>query len=75
MDFSEEYKDYLREVITILKENIEDLRQKQAFADPEEKEYIAGRLFSYHEVIVSLKLTLKEFGIPEQEIGLDKINV
>ena len=73
MDFSDEYKEYLREVIVILKENIEDLKQKQAFSDSEEKEYISGRLFSYKEVIISLKATLEEFGISEQEIGLDQI--
>ena len=73
MDFSDEYKEYLREVIVILKENIEDLKQKQAFSDSEEKEYISGRLFSYQEVIISLKATLEEFGISEQEIGLDQI--
>ena len=75
MDFSDEYKEYLREVIVILKENIEDLKQKRAFSDPEEREYIAGRLFTYQEVVVSLKANLDEFGISESEIGLDQIEI
>jgi hypothetical protein len=75
MDFSDEYKEYLREVIVILKTNIEDLKQKKGFGDAEEQEYIAGRLFSYHEVIISLRATLAEFGISEAEIGLDKIKM
>ncbi len=70
-----EYKDYLTEVIAILRDNIEDLKQKQLFADPEEKDYIAGRLFSYHEVIFSLRLSIKEYGILESDIGLDTIRL
>lgn len=75
MDLSDEYKEYLREVIVILKENIEDLKQKRNFSDPEEREYIAGRLFTYHEVVISLKATLSEFGISEEEIGLNEISL
>ena len=75
MDFSDDYKNYLREVILILKENIYELNQKQLSADSEEKEYIAGRLYSYQEVISSLKNTIKNYGITEEEIGLHLIQI
>lgn len=75
MDFSDEYKDYLREVIIILKENITMLKQKEAVAKGEEKEYISGRLSSYNDMIAALKTTLHEHGIPEKEIGLDQIEI
>ena len=48
---------------------------KKNFSDHEEKEYIAGRLFSYDKVIVSLRATLKTFDIKEEEIGLDKVSL
>jgi len=73
MNYSQDFKNFMRDVILILKENIIDLREKKMFADAEEKDYIAARLFSYYEIISSIKNQLKEYNISETEIGLDEL--
>lgn len=73
MQYSGDYKYLLKDVILILKANIVDLKEKRLFADETEKEYIAARLFSYHEIITSIRSQLKEYNISEDEIGLHEI--
>jgi uncharacterized protein (DUF342 family) len=69
-----EYKFFLKDVIQCLKENIVDLKEKRLFADESEKEYINARLFSYHEIVSSIKVQLKDYKITPEEIGLDKLD-
>lgn len=73
MNYSQDFKNFMRDVILILKENIVDLKEKKMFADEEEKNYISARLFSYYEIISSIKGQLKEYNISEKEIGLDEL--
>jgi len=69
-----EYKFFLKDVIQCLKDNIVDLKGKILFADESEKEYINARLFSYHEIVTSIKLQLKDYKITPEEIGIDQID-
>ncbi|MBX9852470.1 MAG: hypothetical protein K2X86_12030 [Cytophagaceae bacterium] len=74
MKYSQDFKNFLKDVISILKDNIRDLKEKRMFADDNEKDYIAARLFSYHEIISSIKSQLSEYNISEEEIGLNEID-
>jgi hypothetical protein len=74
MKYSQDFKNFLKDVIHILKDNIVELKVKRFSADESEKEYIAARLFSYHEIISSIKGQLKEYNISESEIGIDEID-
>lgn len=74
MPTSKDFKFFLKDVILILRDNIIDLKQKRLFADEREKDYIAARLFSYHEILTSLRSQLKDYDITEEEIGLDAID-
>lgn len=75
MENSEDYKKYLRDIIVIIIENVQDLTEKLNQADSEEKEYLNGRLSTYIEVVTTLKKTIREHGIKEDEIGLDRVGV
>lgn len=74
MGYTKDFKYFLKDVIMLLRANILDLKEKRLFADDKEKDYIAARLFSYHEIISSIKDQLKEYGINPEEIGLDEID-
>ncbi|GAA4448196.1 hypothetical protein GCM10023189_05720 [Nibrella saemangeumensis] len=50
--------------------NIRDLEEKQAFADPEEQDYIAGRLFSYQEVLAIFRASARDTGVNPKDVGL-----
>jgi hypothetical protein len=73
MRYSQDFKFFLKDVIIILKDNICYLKEKKSAANEEEKDFIAARLFSYHEIIVSIKSQLEKYNISEKEIGLDNI--
>lgn len=73
MRYSQDFKFFLRDVIIILKDNISYLKEKKLSANEEEKDFIAARLYSYHEIIVSIKSQLNNYNISEKEIGLDTI--
>lgn len=74
MPYSKEFVFFLKDVIYILKENIKDLKERKLVALEEEKEYIAARLISYHEIITTLRSQLREYNISEEEIGLNEID-
>lgn len=73
MATDQEYIKYLREIVQVLNEMIQDLKQRQAFAEEEEKEYIAGRLFSYYEMLNTMKFYCRENNLSEEELGLWEI--
>lgn len=74
MKYSQDFKNFLKDVILILKDNILDLNGKRVDADDSERVYIEARLFSYQEIIASIRKQLKEYKIAEEEIGLDEID-
>ncbi len=71
--YPKEYKFFLKDIISILSANIIDLKKKSMSADSREKEYITARLFTYREIISTLRAQIKVHGISEEEIGLHNI--
>ncbi len=67
---SEQFVEFFHDILISLHENIRDLQGKKAFADPEEQDYLDGRLFSYHEVLEIMKESAQAFDINRQELGL-----
>jgi hypothetical protein len=61
---------YLQDVLITIHANIRELQEKKSFADPDELDYIEGRLFSYHKVLSILRASAKDVGIDPHEIGL-----
>ncbi len=73
MTTEQQYKNYLKDVVIVMKENIQDLKQRQAFADLSELEYINTKLFAYNEMISIFRMEIKKYKIKEGEIGLDSL--
>jgi hypothetical protein len=67
---AENWSAYVQDIVISLYANIRDLEEKRAFADPEERDYIEGRLFSYGEVLSIIRASAKDFGIDVRGIGL-----
>jgi len=57
------YKKAFDLLLSSMQENLQDLRGKKAFADPEERDYIEGRIFSYIELEAIIKDINKELGL------------
>lgn len=64
------FTEFLQDVLITVHANIRDLEEKQGFADPEEQDYIAGRLFSYQEVLAIFRASAKDVGVSLRELGL-----
>jgi len=65
-----DYVAYLQDVLISLHANIRELKERKAFADPEEQGYIEGKLIAYEEVLGILRDSTRDFGISRAEIGL-----
>lgn len=70
MSVERRYIEYLQDVLISIHENIHELNDRKAFADPEELGHIEGKLMAYREVIAILRESASGFGIPASEIGL-----
>ncbi|WP_461147034.1 hypothetical protein [Spirosoma pulveris] len=62
--------EFIQDVLISIHANIRDLEEKKTFADPEEQNYIDGRLFSYIEMIAILRASARDTGIDPKSIGL-----
>lgn len=74
MKYSQDFKNFLKDVILILKDNILELKAKRSSVDDSEQAFIDARLSSYQEIISSIRKQLVEYNISEEEIGLDEIS-
>lgn len=70
MSTKDTYIFFVQDVLITLHANIRDLEEKLAFADPEEKDYILGRIFSYKEVLETIRMAARSFGIDKEELGI-----
>ncbi|WP_373514368.1 hypothetical protein [Persicitalea sp.] len=61
---------FLQDTLITLHENIRDLQGKKVYAEPEEHIYLAGRLFSYTEMLEIMKDSARRFGYDPAEMGL-----
>jgi hypothetical protein len=66
----QQFTDFFQDVLITVYANIRDLREKQGFADPEEQDYIGGRLFSYEEILAIFRMSAKDTGVNPTELGL-----
>jgi hypothetical protein len=63
------YIEYLQDVLISLHVNLHETEERKAFAEPEELNYIEGRLAAFREMLAILSQSADEFGIPKAEIG------
>ncbi|CCH51803.1 hypothetical protein BN8_00750 [Fibrisoma limi BUZ 3] len=68
--YAEQLEDFIQDVLISLHANIRDLEEKRTFADPEEHNYIDGRLFSYVEMLAILRASAKDTGVDPRRLGL-----
>lgn len=68
--YAEQLEDFIQDVLISLHANIRDLEEKRTFADPEEHNYIDGRLFSYVEMLAILRASAKDTGVDPKRLGL-----
>ncbi len=64
------YVEFIQDVLISVHANLHDLHEKRGFADPEELDYLEGRIMSYQEVLAILKQSAREFGVSEEELGI-----
>ncbi|KAB7731972.1 hypothetical protein F5984_07060 [Rudanella paleaurantiibacter] len=67
---ADQLTEFFHDVLISMHENIRDLQGKKVYADPQEQDYLSGRLFSYHEVLQIMKFSAREAGLDEKELGL-----
>lgn len=65
----QKYIHFLQDVLISLHANMHESEERKAFAEPEELDYIEGRLVAYREMMAILRQSAEEFDIPKNEIG------
>ncbi|QIP14629.1 hypothetical protein G8759_19440 [Spirosoma aureum] len=68
--YTQQLEEFIQDVLITIHANIRDLEEKKSFADPEEQDYIDGRLFSYIEMLAVLRASARDAGIDPASIGL-----
>ncbi|QJW90285.1 hypothetical protein HNV11_13320 [Spirosoma taeanense] len=68
--YERQMEEFIQDVLISIHANIRDLEEKKSFADPEEQDYIDGRLFSYIEMLAILRASAGDAGIDPKSIGL-----
>ncbi|WP_420149519.1 hypothetical protein [Spirosoma sp.] len=68
--YSQQLEEFIQDVLITVHANIRDLEEKRTFADPEEYDYIDGRLFSYVEMLAILQSSARDARIDPKTIGL-----
>lgn len=63
-------QEFFQDLLITLYENIRDLQGKKVYAEPQERDYLAGRLFSYTEMLEIMKDSARRFGYDPAEMGL-----
>ena len=63
-------QEFFQDILITMHENIRDLQGKKVYADPEEQDYLSGRLFSYTEMLEIMKDSARRFGYDPAEMGL-----
>lgn len=64
------FTEFFHDVVISLHENIRDLQSKAVYADPNEQDYLSGRLFSYREVLEIMKFAARDHGLNQKDLGL-----
>ncbi|GAB3957766.1 hypothetical protein GCM10028805_51090 [Spirosoma harenae] len=64
------FEEFIQDVLITIYANIRDLEEKRTFADPDEHDYIDGRLVSYGEMLAILRASARDTGIDPKSVGL-----
>ena len=64
------YIEFLQDVLISLHENLRELKERRAFADPEEIAHIEGKIMAYQEMLSILRMSAESYGLPRHDIGL-----
>ena len=62
--------EYIQDVIITIHQNVAEIRNRKTFAASEELTHIEAKLIAYQEVISILKLSAREFGIADDDLGI-----
>ncbi|GAB4019051.1 hypothetical protein [Spirosoma koreense] len=68
--YTQQLEEFIQDVLITVHANIRDLEEKRTFADPEEHNYIDGRLFSYVEMLAILRTSARDVGLSPTALGL-----
>lgn len=66
----ERYIGFIQDVLITVHENILELSNRKAFADPEEFAHIDTKLLAYREFLSILSQSADEFRLPKEKIGI-----
>jgi hypothetical protein len=66
----ERWVEFVHDLLITIHENIRELKERRAFADPEELTYIEAKLLAYKEILATIKSSAVEFKIPIETSGL-----
>lgn len=64
------YIEYIQDVLISMHENLRELNERRAFADPGELPHIEGKIQAYQEMLSILRMSAESFGLPKHELGL-----
>ena len=68
--YTQQLEDFFQDILITVHANIRDLEEKKTFADPEEQDYIDGRIFSYVEMLAILRASAREVGLDPKQLGV-----
>lgn len=64
------YIEFVQDVLISVHENLRELSERRAFADPQELPHIEGKIIAYQEMLSILRMSADAFNIPRNEIGI-----
>jgi hypothetical protein len=64
------YIEFIQDVLITVHQNIHELQDRKTFAEPEELTHIEAKLLAYQEILATIKVSAREFNLPESEIGI-----
>lgn len=62
--------EFIQDVLISIHENLRELKERSAFAAPEELPYIEAKIIAYQEMLSILRMSADTVGLPKHEIGL-----
>lgn len=67
---SQKLLEYIQDVLITVHANLDEIKGRKQFAEPEEIDYIEAKSMAYQEIIAIFRMSAREFGIAETEIGI-----
>ncbi len=64
-----QYIEFIQDVLISIHENLQELSERKAYAEPFELDHIEGKMQAYQEMLSILRMSAESFGLPKDEIG------